>query len=378
MTFDTIGTPNGGFSYQLLKVIATNAGFNYTYEKTMNSSIYLDESFYLEAIVPSIDIYVGKPLQDSSDSRNKGIAFTTELTDETNILVSIIPPSDPFDYWKFLKPFSHELWAAVFGAILLFSFVIYFIDFSYRFMIEKPKTVDAEKINEVSMSTKKHHNDSSFVLSAEKSIDGISLTTSEMEERNKLNNTKSPPPSNHNTVLEKGTNHNDINHQQVIEEKEPITLFNAILGGIAVYFSGSADLVYWSIPIKVTILSFSFFIFILQSSYLANLSAILISLQNSNAPVVDINDANSRSLQVCAIHGNTVYTDIIAGYPRIQLVSYATEDPLDIAIGLNNGKCNAAAMTVSDFSIIRKKTSANPICGLSQVGDSFGQYSGSW
>ena len=109
---------------------------------------------------------------------------------------------------------------------------------------------------------------------------------------------------------------------------------HALKNGVAatflslLHFTGGGQLAPRSFPGTALLLGWSLFVLILVNSFSANLRAFLITSRKSSFKVVDLDDAVSRRVRVCAWANSAIFEVLKAKYPTINIVPSSGSDGL--------------------------------------------------
>ena len=129
---------------------------------------------------------------------------------------------------------------------------------------------------------------------------------------------------------------------------------------------------------KVLQITFSFFILILVSSYIANLTTLFIRTSMVFTPVNNIEDANLERARVCVSAGTNDYYTIQKFYPRLILIPLNNTDASGTFRALLDGRCIAAVAPKFEVEARLYSKAANPDCRIVIVGSPIRLYSGAW
>lgn len=109
-----------------------------------------------------------------------------------------------------------------------------------------------------------------------------------------------------------------------------------------------------------------FVIFIIISSYVANLTSFLIIQSTTTTSISSIDDAVIQHATVCVEGGSTVATLLTQYYPTLQQKTFSA--PLHVQ-GVALGLCDCAVANLADWQIAAASADLNPSCNLAKVGD---------
>ena len=153
------------------------------------------------------------------------------------------------------------------------------------------------------------------------------------------------------------------------------SIYDSMAGFSGIEGGGSAN----SISTQMLRFTFFWFIFIIISSYTAQLTSFIVVVTTATSSVQDINDANQRSLPICiATKSQTIQNLVIQAYPAIQMILIDDLSGSFLVEALNNDQCKGVLMYRHEWDLIKDSSISNPNCDLLPVGGIIRSYSGSW
>ena len=121
---------------------------------------------------------------------------------------------------------------------------------------------------------------------------------------------------------------------------------------------------------------FGFFVLIIAASYTANLASCFISAKIVSAPMQSIDDADSRGLSVCVLAGTVAEAIVQSTYSKLNMVSVNSVDVAGMIQAMNQGQCQGAVMSQSDWDMAQVDATCNSQCNLISAGSSFRHITG--
>jgi hypothetical protein len=152
---------------------------------------------------------------------------------------------------------------------------------------------------------------------------------------------------------------------------------DAIYGSFGA-FTNAANVEVENSSQKMLNIGFTFFLVIILASYTANLASNLISQETSTSAIADMDDANSRALSICVLKGTSAQTVVAASYPRVELVALSSTKPSVALAAVANGQCAGAVISKFEWDSRQNLKAANPYCNLVAVDYNIRPFSGAW
>ena len=122
---------------------------------------------------------------------------------------------------------------------------------------------------------------------------------------------------------------------------------------------------------------FSFFAMLLVASYTASLASFLIDASQPPVYLASIDEANSNSVAVCGMVGQTSFL-ALNNYPRIRQVSINTNQPPILLKAMQDGQCVGIVLGRSDWDLYSQSLDSNGNCDQFMRGDPLAAISGAW
>ena len=122
---------------------------------------------------------------------------------------------------------------------------------------------------------------------------------------------------------------------------------------------------------------YSYFALLLIASYTASLASFLIDASQPPFYLTGIDDANSKSVSVCGMVGQTSFL-ALNNYPRIRQVSINTNQPPVLMQAMQDGQCVGFVLGRSDWDLYSQSLAANPNCDQFMMGEPLAAISGAW
>ena len=114
-----------------------------------------------------------------------------------------------------------------------------------------------------------------------------------------------------------------------------------------------------------------------SASYTASLASFLIDANQPPFYLASIDDANSKSVAVCGMVGQTSFL-ALNNYPRIRQVSINTNQPPVLMQAMQNGDCVGFVLGRSDWDLYSQSMASNPNCDQFMLGEPLAAISGAW
>ena len=278
--------PSGGFLYTIQQEIARRGGFNLNYVLVDNFFPYVNTESYLLAILPNIDLYGGAAITDTAYRRDLTFDFTSQVVDNSMLMISTSTRFSTNSYWYFAKPFQPLLWLLLIAVCVFNGFIFYFT--------ERFRSIDKE--SEV--------------------LKGMSA------------------PEPRITLIRA------ISESLYVSgEPEPTTFASGIVKLSFAFFIFLSIASYTANLANILIKN--------QTPVIAQVSIADADFQS--AIVCALDGPNPNFCQDCSGISATTFGYVNATYPSIQLYPVNSNDPVDLLKMINNNTCTSAVLTVTQW-----------------------------
>jgi hypothetical protein len=133
------------------------------------------------------------------------------------------------------------------------------------------------------------------------------------------------------------------------------------------FFAAGAQHEALTIPSKIAMLGFTFFVLITISSYTANLASILVVQHEQNIDIASIQDAVAASRRICI--PKEIKDPLVHKYPRVETLLIPVDSISMIPRSMHKGDCSVAIMYERSISRMHAGAYVEKDCDQMQAGE---------